>query len=73
MGVIHAGYTTEAMTLLEPYLPPLSVKGGDAPTVSSNGGYAGGRLIYALGLIHGSHASLSTAKRLEASQFLQSL
>lgn len=71
MGVIHAGHTTEAMTLLEPYLPPSAVEGVDAPTVSSNGGFAEGGSLYALGLIHGSHAGSSTAKRLEASQFLR--
>lgn len=74
MGVIHAGHTTEAMTLLEPYLPP-SAPANDpaaaAPTVSSTGGYAEGGSLYALGLIHGSHAGSSTSKRLEASQFLR--
>lgn len=74
MGVIHAGHTTEAMTLLEPYLPP-SAPADDPnaahPTVSSTGGYAEGGSLYALGLIHGSHAGSSTAKRLEASQFLR--
>jgi 26S proteasome regulatory subunit N2 len=72
MGVIHAGHTSEAMTLLEPYLPPSApAEGGEAPTVSSTGGYAEGGSLYALGLIHGSHAGSSTAKRLEASQFLR--
>jgi 26S proteasome regulatory subunit N2 len=72
MGVIHAGHTSEAMTLLEPYLPPSApAEGGEAPTVSSAGGYAEGGSLYALGLIHGSHAGSSTAKRLEASQFLR--
>ena len=74
MGVIHAGHTTEAMTLLEPYLPP-SAPADDPnaahPTVSSTGGFAEGGSLYALGLIHGSHAGSSTAKRLEASQFLR--
>jgi len=74
MGVIHAGHTTEAMTLLEPYLPP-SAPAGDPnaahPTVSNTGGYAEGGSLYALGLIHGSHAGSSTSKRLEASQFLR--
>ena len=74
MGVIHAGHTTEAMTLLEPYLPPSAPTGdpnAPAPTVSSTGGYAEGGSLYALGLIHGSHAGSSTAKRSEASQFLR--
>jgi len=74
MGVIHAGHTTEAMTLLEPYLPP-SAPANDsdaaAPTLSSSGGYAESGSLYALGLIHGSHAGSSTSKRLEASQFLR--
>mmetsp|Transcript_31663 Transcript_31663/g.76643 ORF Transcript_31663/g.76643 Transcript_31663/m.76643 type:complete len:1171 (-) Transcript_31663:211-3723(-) len=74
MGVIHAGHTTEAMTLLEPYLPP-SAPTDDPnaahPTVSSTGGYAEGGSLYALGLIHGSHAGSSSAKRLEASAFLR--
>eukprot|EP00584_Thalassiosira_punctigera_P008907 CAMPEP_0172545146 /NCGR_PEP_ID=MMETSP1067-20121228/15139_1 /TAXON_ID=265564 ORGANISM="Thalassiosira punctigera, Strain Tpunct2005C2" /NCGR_SAMPLE_ID=MMETSP1067 /ASSEMBLY_ACC=CAM_ASM_000444 /LENGTH=1140 /DNA_ID=CAMNT_0013331835 /DNA_START=143 /DNA_END=3565 /DNA_ORIENTATION=- len=74
MGVIHAGHTTEAMTLLEPYLPP-SAPANDPnaahPTVSSTGGYAEGGSLYALGLIHGSHAGSSTAKRSEATTFLR--
>jgi 26S proteasome regulatory subunit N2 len=74
MGVIHAGHTTEAMTLLEPYLPPsppTDDPNAAASTVSSTGGYAEGGSLYALGLIHGSHAGSSTFKRLEASQFLR--
>jgi len=74
MGVIHAGHTTEAMTLLEPYLPPSAPANDPAavhPTVSSTGGYAEGGSLYALGLIHGSHAGSSTAKRSEASTFLR--
>eukprot|EP01082_Thalassiosira_pseudonana_P005760 g5664.t1 g5664 contig2:1007454-1009840(-) len=74
MGVIHAGHTTEAMTLLEPYLPPsapASDPAAEHPTVSATGGYAEGGSLYALGLIHGSHAGSSTAKRLEASTFLR--
>ena len=73
MGVIHAGHTSEAMTLLEPYLPPSAPADGtgEAPTVNSTGGYAEGGSLYALGLIHGSHAGSSTAKRLEASHFLR--
>ena len=74
MGVIHAGHTTEAMMLLEPYPPPLAPTNNPdaaAPTVSSLGGYAEGGSLYALGLIQGSHAGSSTSKRLEASQFLR--
>jgi len=74
MGVIHAGHTTEAMTLLEPYLPPSAAEGDPNaahPTVSSTGGYAEGGSLYALGLIHGSHAGSSTEKRSEACDFLR--
>lgn len=74
MGVIHAGHTTEAMTLLEPYLPP-SAPADDPnaahPAVSTTGGYAEGGSLYAIGLIHGSHAGSSTSKRLEASRFIR--
>ena len=74
MGVIHAGHTTEAMTLLEPYLPP-SAPADDPnaahPTVSAAGGYAEGGSLYALGLIHGSRAGSSTEKRAEACAFLR--
>merc|ERR1719401_2286714 len=72
MGVIHASHTTEAMTLLEPYLPPSG--GGpddDHPAVSAEGGYAEGGSLYALGLIHGSHPGSSAAKRGEACAFLR--
>lgn len=74
MGVIHASHTTEAMTLLEPYLPPSAPAddpNAEHPTVSATGGYAEGGSLYALGLIHGSHAGSSTEKRLEASTFLR--
>lgn len=74
MGVIHASHTTEAMTLLEPYLPPSAPAddpNAEHPTVSTTGGYAEGGSLYALGLIHGSHAGSSTEKRLEASTFLR--
>jgi 26S proteasome regulatory subunit N2 len=56
------------MTLLEPYLPP-NPEGGDA-AVSSSGGYAEGGSLYALGIIHGSHAGSSTEKRNETNDFL---
>jgi len=74
LGVIHAGHTTEAMTLLEPYLPPSadpSDPTGAHPTVTAAGGYAEGGSLYALGLIHGSHAGSSSSKRKEASDFLR--
>eukprot|EP00566_Odontella_aurita_P004201 CAMPEP_0113554952 /NCGR_PEP_ID=MMETSP0015_2-20120614/16441_1 /TAXON_ID=2838 /ORGANISM="Odontella" /LENGTH=1207 /DNA_ID=CAMNT_0000456163 /DNA_START=250 /DNA_END=3873 /DNA_ORIENTATION=+ /assembly_acc=CAM_ASM_000160 len=74
LGVIHAGHTTEAMTLLEPYLPPSTDAddpSGGHPTVTAAGGYAEGGSLYALGLIHGSHAGSSSAKRKEASDFLR--
>eukprot|EP00804_Cyclotella_cryptica_P014449 CCRYP_004793-RA/>CCRYP_004793-RA protein AED:0.00 eAED:0.00 QI:1630/-1/1/1/-1/1/1/124/625 len=73
MGVLHAGHTTEAMTLLEPYLPP-SPPTDDAAaehTVSTTGGYSEGGSLYALGLIHGSHVGSDSAKRAEANAFLR--
>ena len=63
MGVIHEGHTTKAMTLLEPYLPPSAPADDPAaahPAVSSTGRYAKGGSLYALGFIHGSHASGDT-------------
>ena len=72
MGVIHAGHTTEAMTLLEPYLPPSPPDDLTAEhTVSSTGGYSEGGSLYALGLIHGSHVGSDASKRAEASAFLR--
>lgn len=74
MGVIHASHTTEAMTLLEPYLPPSAPENdpnAEHPTVSATGGYAEGGSLYALGLIHGSHSGSCAAKRQEASAFLR--
>ncbi|KAL7470263.1 hypothetical protein ACHAXS_010497, partial [Conticribra weissflogii] len=74
MGVIHASHTTEAMTLLEPYLPPSAPENdsnAEHPTVSATGGYAEGGSLYALGLIHGSHAGSCATKRSEASAFLR--
>ncbi|KAL7546303.1 hypothetical protein ACHAWF_009632, partial [Thalassiosira exigua] len=74
MGVIHATHTTEAMTLLEPYLPPSApADQPDAPhpPVDSSGGYAEGGSLYALGLIHGSHAGNSTEKRGQACEFIR--
>mmetsp|Transcript_27792 Transcript_27792/g.60466 ORF Transcript_27792/g.60466 Transcript_27792/m.60466 type:complete len:1221 (+) Transcript_27792:257-3919(+) len=72
LGVIHAGHTPEAMTLLEPYLPPsASEEGGAHPIVNPSGGYAEGGSLYALGLIHGSRSGSSASKRNEASEFLR--
>lgn len=70
LGVIHAGHITEAMHLLEPYLPanPSDEGGGN---VSPTGGYAEGGSLYALGLIHGSHAGSSAEKRNETADFLR--
>lgn len=61
------------MTLLEPYLPPTPGDGDGAVStaaVPSNGGYAEGGSLYALGLIHGSHAGSSSTKRKETNEFL---
>jgi len=74
LGVIHAGHVTEAMHLLQPYLPPnpsLGVEGGGASTVSTEGGYAEGGSLYAIGLIHGSHSGSSAEKRKETSDFIR--
>lgn len=71
MGVIHAGHTTEAMTLLEPYLPPSPPDDGSEHTVATTGGYSEGGSLYALGLIHGSHVGSDSTKRAEASAFLR--
>jgi 26S proteasome regulatory subunit N2 len=70
MGVIHAGHTTEAMTLLEPYLPPSPPEDGEH-NVASTGGYSEGGSLYALGLIHGSHVGSDSTKRMEALTFLR--
>jgi len=64
LGVLHAGHTTEAMTLLEPYLP-------QAPSTSAAGGYAEGGSLYALGLIHGQNSAISSSKQVEVSSFLR--
>lgn len=69
LGVIHAGHITEAMTLLEPYLPP-TPDTDEGNVVTSAGGYAEGGSLYALGLIHGSYAGSSAEKREETNQFL---
>jgi len=73
LGVIHAGHITEAMHLLQPYLPanPAGEDGEGGHTVSPKGGYAEGGSLYALGLIHGSHSGSSAEKRKETSDFLR--
>lgn len=73
LGVIHAGHITEAMHLLQPYLPanPSSGEGGGGTAVSTEGGYAEGGSLYALGLIHGSHSGSSAEKRKETSDFIR--
>jgi len=74
LGVIHAGHITEAMHLLQPYLPanPSSGEDGDGGNaVSTEGGYAEGGSLYALGLIHGSHSGSSAEKRKETSDFIR--
>lgn len=69
LGVVHIGHITEAMTLLEPYLPP-NPSSDVIDSMSSKGGYAEGGSLYALGLIHGSHPGSSASKRIEANKFL---
>jgi 26S proteasome regulatory subunit N2 len=72
LGVIHAGHITEAMHLLQPYLPANpSGEGGDINPVSPSGGYAEGGSLYALGLIHGSHPGSNAEKRKETADFLR--
>lgn len=71
LGVLHAGHTTEAMTLLEPYLPATPSDANDSINVSPTGGYSEGGSLYALGLIHGSHAGSSYSKRKETSDFIR--
>lgn len=43
LGVVHSSHVSEAMQLLEPYLPT---------TIPPEGGYAEGGSLYALGLMH---------------------
>lgn len=69
LGVIHAGHITEAMTLLEPYLPP-NPESEEGSLVTSAGGFAEGGALYAIGLIHGSYAGSSADKRDETYQYL---
>lgn len=68
LGVVHAGHITEAMNLLEPYLP--AAPEGNEGGVSDAGGFAEGGSLYALGLIHGSHAGSAADKRKEAHEYL---
>lgn len=73
MGVVHASHVTEAMHLLQPYLPPNPSGDGEGEgnPVSPSGGYAEGGSLYALGLIHGSQAGSSAEKRKETIEFLR--
>lgn len=69
LGVVHAGHVTEAMTLLEPYLPQGGEDNAPAP-VQTTGGYAEGGSLYALGLIHGSHDGIEYERRLATNHYL---
>ncbi len=74
LGIVHAGHVTEAMHLLQPYLPTdpsPNDDGGPPVAVSATGGYAEGGSLYALGLIHGSHAGSSAEQRLTTTEFLR--
>ena len=68
LGVVHAGHITEAMHLLEPYLPNDPAEPGNE--VTPTGGYAEGGSLYALGLIHGSQAA-GASERQVTQQFLR--
>jgi len=70
LGVVHAGHITEAMNLLQPYLPSAPDAPG-ASAVTASGGYAEGGSLYALGIIHGSHAGSSAEKRQETATLLR--
>lgn len=65
LGVIHANHTSEAMTLLQPYLPPSNNSSG-----GNTSDYAQGGALYALGLIHAS-TSIGAEARHSASQYLR--
>jgi 26S proteasome regulatory subunit N2 len=69
LGVIHAAHISEAMQLLEPYLPPTPSDGGGGPATS--GSYAEGGSLYALGLIHGSSAASNADKRRETADYVR--
>eukprot|EP00545_Synedropsis_sp_CCMP1620_P000368 CAMPEP_0119008552 /NCGR_PEP_ID=MMETSP1176-20130426/3775_1 /TAXON_ID=265551 /ORGANISM="Synedropsis recta cf, Strain CCMP1620" /LENGTH=990 /DNA_ID=CAMNT_0006960907 /DNA_START=31 /DNA_END=3003 /DNA_ORIENTATION=- len=70
LGVVHAGHITEAMNLLAPYLPESPTE-AESAVVSPTGGYAEGGSLFALGLIHGSHAGSSAQKRTETCDLLR--
>ena len=72
LGVIHAAHISEAMHLLQPYLPKLPETGDAAANISTAGGYSEGGSLYALGLIHGANAGSSAEKRSEATEYLRS-
>lgn len=59
------------MNLLEPYLPDPISDDGEVANISPAGGYAEGGSLFALGLIHGSHAGSSAEKRKETCEFLR--
>lgn len=69
LGVIHADHVTEAMQLLEPYLPTDPDEAGGS--VSPTGGYAEGGSLYALGLIHGSSGMTHVEKRRDAATLVR--
>lgn len=59
--------------MLQPYLPPAPPsEGGPNSAVSTTGGFAEGGALYALGLIHGSHAGSSAEGRKQTTEFLRS-
>jgi 26S proteasome regulatory subunit N2 len=60
------------MNLLQPYLPEAITDDGESGNiVSPTGGYAEGGSLFALGLIHGSHAGSSAEKRKETCDFIR--
>lgn len=69
LGVIHAAHISEAMQLLEPYLPADPTESSGAS--SSSDSYAEGGSLYALGLIHGSSAASDAGKRRETAEYLR--
>lgn len=73
LGVVHASHVTEAMHLLQPYLPsdPSGEGENSGSAVSPAGGYAEGGSLYALGLIHGSSSGSNAEKRKETTDFLR--
>jgi 26S proteasome regulatory subunit N2 len=58
------------MNILQPYLPP-APESEDAQPVATTGGDAEGGALFALGLIHGSHAGSSAQLRKETSELLR--